>query len=448
VYAASGELHYRVSFPQEVIKAEMRFSGFLSTETWESETVNLLSGSVNAGGTRTAQGTASLFSGYYRVSLELAMIRDGIYQRVFKTKIIKIMTSLPSELDETFAADSFSHITKFSALADVSAFLAGCPQNDADTPYAIKLVNMAFSDLQSSSHSLFNLYETFGGKYVSVDLSEVTGEMLDPASIPGGAALSTQTKYLVHVSLPSGLTKIGKGAFRMLQTEGANDSFDSALRSITLPASLQEIGDGAFGGCHDLVINAWPANLKKIGGSAFDYCTAITGDLELPATVTYIGEFAFARTGISSADLSNLNGFTGDPAVWPVPTDNVLGASVFYKCLDLEEVHLPANLSVMGRGLFDGCVKIETIDLSALTALTRISENAFKDTGITTITVNSPALVTTELNTFNNIPGLQTLDLSACTAIEYLDVSFFALPTLTSVALPNTSALTAVYFPA
>ena len=446
MYATSGKLRYRVSFPEEVIKAEIRFSGFLSTETWEAETVNLLSGSVNSGGSRLAQGTVNLYSGYYRISLELSMIRDGIYQRVFKTKIVKIMSSLPSELDETFTVDGFSHVTKFSSLADVSAFLAGSPQNNADTPYEIKLVNMDFSQLQSQYHSLFNLYETFGGKYVSVDLSEVTGEMLDPASSLGSAAISTQTQYLVHVTLPSTLIKIGKGAFNMPQTVGVNESYDSALRSVTLPADLQEIGHYAFVGCHDLVIDAWPANLKKIGDIAFRYCAAITGDLELPATVTLIGDFAFAQTGIRSADLSNLNQLTGNPNLSPYDTDNYLG-DAFYNCADLEEVILPSVIkSIRGR-TFEGCENLTTININDLTALEYIGGDAFKDTGITAITVNSSALKKTELDAFNHIPGLTTLDLSACTAIEYLDMSFFALPLLSSVALPNTNALTYVCLP-
>ena len=62
-----------------------------------------------------------------------------------------------------------------------------------------------------------------------------------------------------NTKVPSGVTKIGDGAF-----EGC-----SGLTSITLPGSVKEISYRAFGDCSGLTSITLPESVTKIGDGAF-----------------------------------------------------------------------------------------------------------------------------------------------------------------------------------
>lgn len=110
--------------------------------------------------------------------------------------------------------------------------------------------------------------------------------------------------------LPKGLTLIGDSAFYSctnlkeiqlsdsLQNIGKSAFSGTVLTDITFPSKLKMIGDAAFLNCKIFNLK-FNAGLKYIGNSAF----AISGNdpktnpettLEIPASVRYIGPFAFA----------------------------------------------------------------------------------------------------------------------------------------------------------
>lgn len=110
-------------------------------------------------------------------------------------------------------------------------------------------------------------------------------------------------------NLPSTLTLIGKAAFKSckkitsiklnngLQNIGKEAFVGTQLTSIDFPSSLRMIDDAAFFECKifNLKLNA---GLKYIGNAAFGLLGNATDNaektLEIPASVRYIGPFAFA----------------------------------------------------------------------------------------------------------------------------------------------------------
>ena len=89
---------------------------------------------------------------------------------------------------------------------------------------------------------------------------------------------------LVNVSLPRGLTSIGKWAFEQdtnlqtiafpntLKTIGYAAFMDCrSLQRVSLPASLVSIGEGAFYDCYNLVSVTGGAGLQTIGKQAFAF---------------------------------------------------------------------------------------------------------------------------------------------------------------------------------
>lgn len=90
---------------------------------------------------------------------------------------------------------------------------------------------------------------------------------------------------IASIELNEGLVNIGVQAFNMGER--------SALRSVKLPTTLKIVKDGAFLNCkiYNLKLNA---GLEFIGNTAFGLPAEQTEDvLEIPASVKYIGPFAF-----------------------------------------------------------------------------------------------------------------------------------------------------------
>jgi hypothetical protein len=89
-------------------------------------------------------------------------------------------------------------------------------------------------------------------------------------------------KYIVSVSIPSGVTDIGEYAF--------DGCFN--LETVTFPSGLQGIGSHAFWNCYNLKNITLPSGLKAIGTYAFQGCNSITS-IVIPAGVEGIASYAF-----------------------------------------------------------------------------------------------------------------------------------------------------------
>ena len=188
---------------------------------------------------------------------------------------------------------------------------------------------------------------------------------------------------LTAIILPASLTHIGYSAFMCCKN----------LTAITLPASLTHIGHGAFGGCSNLTAIALPAGLTHIGDRAFNGCENLAA-ITLPATLTHIGDGAFLRTGIRSVVNSSphfafqdgclidvqgkrMIAFLSDKAEVTLPDGLThIGDMAFLDCKNLTAITLPATLTHIGDGAIAWCVNLTAITLPA--TLTHIGDRAFE----------------------------------------------------------------------
>lgn len=95
-----------------------------------------------------------------------------------------------------------------------------------------------------------------------------------------------------NVIIPETVTLIGNGAFS-----------NAAIGTMVLPGNVTRISDFAFSDVLG-VNNVEPVvklneGLSSIGNSAFNYAS-IAGEMEIPSTVTEIGEYCFDYTGITT----------------------------------------------------------------------------------------------------------------------------------------------------
>ena len=116
---------------------------------------------------------------------------------------------------------------------------------------------------------------------------------LDPREDPtakldvGKALRGVIERSITEAIVPSGVTKIGNGAF----------IYCSPLQKVLLPESLTVIELNAFRNCIKLTEIVIPAAVTTIGEGAFSYCSKMTKATFL-GTPTSINETAFSNTDL------------------------------------------------------------------------------------------------------------------------------------------------------
>ena len=169
-----------------------------------------------------------------------------------------------------------------------------------------------------------------------------------------------------NIILPSTVGFEGR-TYTVVAISGSAFAFCSGLTgSLTIPNTIETISYDAFYMCSGLsgalVLNE---GLVEIGTSAFDGCSGLTGTLVLPQTLRYISSDAFAEC----------SGFTGDLVI-PNSVASV-GSYAFVRCSGFDgHLTLSESLYSIEDGTFYKCSGL-TGDLVIPDAVNRIEKNAF-----------------------------------------------------------------------
>ena len=154
--------------------------------------------------------------------------------------------------------------------------------------------------------------------------------------VTGIGDLAFDCRNLERVSIPEGLTRIGRCAF----------SGCRSLEEILLPESLEQIGDTAFYNS-GLICVAIPEGVTVIGGSAFGSCSKLTY-VSIPGSVGCISSSMFN----SCKALSAVNIGEGVETI-------EYGA--FGLCESLNSLRLPSTLRKVGEAPFYSCRSLEQV---------------------------------------------------------------------------------------
>jgi len=277
---------------------------------------------------------------------------------------------------------------------------------DANTVTSIYISNTVTSIGESAfgpMASLIAIHVALGNSYYASDINNVLFN-IDFTTLIQYPTGNPQTSYII----PDGVTSIGDYAFQY-----------SNLSTITFPASLQVIGDYAFqysnlsqititASVQTIGIYAFFTNislttiifennsvLTSIGNYAFasDPGTSSLTSINIPASVTSIGDYAFQYSNLSTItfDVNSLLTSIGDYA---------FGYS------DISEIIIPTSILTIGNNSFYLCAALVNIQINLSSNLLSIGDNAFAGTNITSI--NIPASVQTiGNNTFNGLQNIQ-----------------------------------------
>ena len=189
---------------------------------------------------------------------------------------------------------------------------------------------------------------------------------------------------LESIKFPKRLTSIGAYAFYQV----------TSLKEVSIPSDLKEIGNYSFYGCDNLSDVTIPDDsmLEKINNDAFYQCKF--ANINLPSTLTYIGQYAFAyNTALTTITIpENVDKIDNYAFYRSTNLTNVdfaensklttLGTSAFYYCSSLEKIVLPENLSTIGSSAFSSCTKLTSISFEKCQKITKIDNSAFAYTGI------------------------------------------------------------------
>ena len=237
---------------------------------------------------------------------------------------------------------------------------------------------------------------------------------------------------LKFVSLPDGLTYLGKGNFA-----------GCGLEEIMIPSTLTSISGSTFTNCPLKTVEI-PNSVTEIGGYAFYGCEKLES-VDIPDSVTSIGEYAFS----GCVKLEEL--------VIPDTASN-LSNHAFYGCTNLKKVTLPVDFSrtyesgsySYGAEVVGNCPNIEhivytpgatgimtgaardkydtTMEYYARNSLKKVEfaegvgsvgAYAFKDCTVLTDVILPSTLLGIGGNAFENCSSLETLDMPASLQMVY-----------------------------
>lgn len=240
---------------------------------------------------------------------------------------------------------------------------------------AIAICDYAFADCKELVAIDFTNVKNIGS-YAFKNCTSLVSEIKIPE---GSTHIGPETFYgcanIKKVSIPKSVSNIGMSAFAgcsalesVTFAEGSLMSgFGNAvfynckkLKSITIPAGVKYIGDnkasnfahGVFSQCDSLekVVFADGNKLEQIGNFAFYACKKLSA-ITIPTTLTYLGNSAFAYSGLTSAAIPD--GVT------------ILLKETFLDCSSLKTVTLGKGLTKIGENAFASCLELNNLTIPA-----------------------------------------------------------------------------------
>lgn len=200
----------------------------------------------------------------------------------------------------------------------------------------------------------------------------------------------TDTENLTVIEFESGsqLTEIGKTAFYNTR----------ALRSIDIPSTVTSIGESAFADCFSLE-KIELGQIESLGQNTFARCSSLeTAKIQGSSNVIYpTNMFGTWGSGHSAAPLKTLEIGAGkiqislnnqkDSIETIVLGDGVteIPANFAAYCTKLTSVSLPDALTSVPTNAFKGCSSLEKVGISENSKLQSIGSNAFQNSALTQI---------------------------------------------------------------
>lgn len=263
--------------------------------------------------------------------------------------------------------------------------------------------------------SISNISNNLRSRVSDIELTSPDGIYVE---IPTPGSLGVEVLYKVDVLNDVELLKV-KGTLN--STDWTSIKQMNNLMALDLSeAQFEALPDNVFSELTYLTWVKLPEGLKTIGAYAFQNRNIYT--IDIPSTVTTIGERAFEATKIGNVNLNENSQLT------------TIGRGAFFNCTSLNEMIIPDLVTSIGYGAFQGCTQLRTIVFpDALTII-----NDFMCHGCSSLdSLRLPAnLQTIRYRSFYETPKLRKVDIPL--TVDRIMTEAFYKCGVDSVILPVT----------
>lgn len=187
----------------------------------------------------------------------------------------------------------------------------------------------------------------------------------------------------------SAVTEIGAYVFSAgasrLRTEQC-DFRRKEIKRVELPDTVTLIGEGAFASCGELEQVNIPDGVTEIGAYAFGGCQKLKA-ADIPKSVKAIGKNVFTLCqsiteitipeGVSEIGDYTFSGCSALKSVKLPNTVEKIGIWAFNGCTSLEEITIPDGVTEIGRQAFINCKALKTVVLPA--SVKKIKNYKYRD---------------------------------------------------------------------
>ena len=354
----------------------------------------------------------------------LISIGDRAFENCYSLTSLEFPSSLTTLGELVFAGCyELSNLTLHSNLTDVkSNYLFGGASNYNNLKDVRYIIDSDLETYLQSNHPVF--YEiNCGIKYYLNDQEITTLEI--PSGITSiGDGVFFNSNSLTNLALSSRVTSIGISAFSYcgnLQDvryyiyddfatyiQNGHPAFyvgcgikyywnNQEISTLEIPSSVTKIGDYAFHRCSGLTTLNLPSNVTSIGYRAFSECSDLTS-VDLPSSITNIGDYVF----FYCENLSKVN----------LPSEiTAISNGAFGGCSSLKNIELPAGITSIGNNAFTGCSNLQNINLPS--GITTIGDYAFVGCSNLTNVILPSALTSIGNIAFANCSNLANVTLSS-----------------------------------
>ncbi|MBQ7353397.1 MAG: leucine-rich repeat protein [Clostridia bacterium] len=203
---------------------------------------------------------------------------------------------------------------------------------------------------------------------------------------------------LVRIEIPEGIKTSVESS-----NGGAKFERYKSLVEASLPTTLELMGEFFFSECTNLTTITGLKNTKisKIYQNTFYSCSSLTGNIELPNTVTEISANAFRSSAISSITIPDAVTTFGDHAFAScssLTTINfsensklkTLNGNYHFEKTGLTSFYFPSGLTTLGtEGMFYNCFSLSSIENFENLKITTVPYRSFEGCPITSLTIPS-----------------------------------------------------------
>jgi len=207
----------------------------------------------------------------------------------------------------------------------------------------------------------------------------------------------------------------------------ATVTYGGTTYNVTELRSISGYDYGSFDGCSGLTSVTIPNSVTSIGNYAFYNCSGLTS-VTIPNSVTSIGGGAFYNcSGLTSVTIPN--GVTS------------IGGGAFYNCSGLTSVAIPNGVTSIESGTFSGCTSLTSVTIpNSVTTIGNLNRSIYGGafyncTSLTSVTIPN-SVTSIGYEDFYNCTSLTSVTIgNSVTSIG--TYAFYNCSGLTSVTIPN-----------